>query len=234
MKSDAQRDPREWIASFRSANEVLRSETGVPDLSASWVQILLFVAEQGGQPLSAIERAVGMRTTSAQRAVQALSSEDRNGRDGLGLIEGVVDPRHGSRKLYFLSPEGQRLITKILNALTGTSNKVYQAETGGEYLRRLAEEQAKRPPLIDLKKFTPQEVATGKRSLARKGVTLGPHTVAFPLAPATLAIHDMKIWTKEVGGELYELVNVGRPDGMVIVDLPNKQVEIFFRLRWLA
>lgn len=233
MGACERKDPRDWIAIFRRANDVLREETGVPDLSASWVQIFLFVAEQGGQPLSAIERAVGMRTTSAQRAVQALSFEDRNGRDGLGLIEDVVDPRHGSRKLYFLSQDGQRVMTSVLNILTGEKNGMYPAETGGEFLHRLALEQAERPPLIDLKAFTPQEVATGKRSLARKKVVLGPHVVAFPLAPAASMIDDMRTWVKEVGGELYSLTNVGKPNGMVIVDLPNKQTEIFFRLRWL-
>ncbi|MBP1180908.1 hypothetical protein [Methylobacterium sp. PvR107] len=233
MTAILEEEPKARVAALRRANEVLRAETGVMDLSASWVQVLLCVAEQEAQPLSAIERASGLRTSSAQRILLGLGRTDRFGKPGLNLIEDIVDPRHGTRKLYFLSDKGRTLLTKVAKACGWTGSGNYPARTGSEFLERFAAEQRSTPAYVDTMAFSPQEIATGKRSLSRrKPDGIGTHIVAFPLAPALSVIGEIKEWLDEHGGELHELKSVAKPTGMAIVDLPSAKDEVHFRLRW--
>ncbi|WP_462119151.1 MarR family winged helix-turn-helix transcriptional regulator [Methylorubrum extorquens] len=210
----------------------MRSTIGVPDLSASWVQVLLLVAERPGQPLASIEQEVGLRTSSAQRIVLALGRVDRFGNPGLGLVEDVADPRHGTRKLYFLTEKGRSLITDVLTALMDEQSSTFATTTAAEFLARCEAEQAAKPVRVNVKAYTPQEVATGKRSLLRKGIKVGQHIVAFPLIPASKIIDEIDEWVADQGGVLHRLPGVSKPDGMAIADLPDEHIQFYFHMRW--
>lgn len=232
MLSEIGEGQRQRVGAFRRANDTIRTCTGVPDLSASWVQVLLLIAETPAQPLSWIERESGLRTSSAQRVLLALGQTDRFGKPGLDLIEDITDPRHGARKLYFLTVKGRSLMAEVLGALTGEQQTTYAVPTGEEYISRFEAEQAARPARVDVKAFTSQEVATGKRALLRRGKKVGPHIVAFPLAPASSLLDEIEAWLGERGGTLHRLPTVAKPDGMAIADLPIPAEQVHFHFRW--
>jgi DNA-binding MarR family transcriptional regulator len=225
-------DQRKHVSAFRRANDAIRTCSGVPDLSASWVQVLLLIAETPAQTLAQIERESGLRTSSAQRILLALGQTDRFGKPGLGLVEDIIDPRHGTRKLYFLTVKGRSLMAEVLCALTGDRHPTYEVPTGGEFLTQFEFEQAARPASVNLKAFTPQEVITGKRALLRRGKKVGPHIVTFPLAPANSIIDEIEAWLEERGGIMHRLPTIAKPDGMAIVDLPIPEEQVHFHLRW--
>lgn len=226
-------DPRKVIGALRCATETIRSAVGGADMPASWIAILLSIAEAEAQPLSELKRQVGLQTSTVLRIVYALGKEDRFGKPGLNLIEEIADPRHATRKLYFLSAAGRRLMAEVVCAVTGGGGQDYPVSTGSEFAARFAVEQANRVGHADIKAFTPQQVAKGKRSLARRNISVGPYAVGFPLLLARPDIEAIKRWVEEeYGGKVYELPGVAKPDGMVIADLPDETAQFWFYIRW--
>ena len=220
------------LGAFRRAQDIIRSAVGVPDLSATWIQVLLLVAERPAQPLSAIEAEAKLGTSTAQWIIRALGETDRTGRPGLGLIDDVADPRNASRKLYFLTEKSRALMAEVLTELTGEPHRTYAVETALEFQERLEREQVAKPSRVDVKAFTPQMITSGKRSLARKGIEVGLHLVAFPLRPANKIIEEVDQWVRAHNGTLHRLPNVIKPDGMAIADLPDKDVQFWFHMTW--
>lgn len=213
----------------------VRSVIGISELPTAWVDVLLVIALKPALPLSLIEKESGLPSTSVQRALLAFGSTERRGKPGPGLIEGVTDPRHGARKLYFLTAKGQTIMAEILSALSGDNISFYDAPTGSEYLARFeseANDESDELGYIDPKAFSAQTVTVGKRALLRRGKKLGPHIVAFPLAPAVKAMEAIETWTREQGGTPYRLPSIAKPDGMVIVDFPRPELQVAFHLRW--
>lgn len=225
----------EQIQVLHRTIRTIRSVVGVAELPAAWVDVLLVVALKPALPLSLIEEGSGLPSTTVQRALLALGATERLGKPGPGLIEGIADPRHGARKLYFLTAKGRTIMAEILSAMTGKNISVYDAPTGSEYLARFeteAGDELDELGYVDPKAFTAQTVTVGKRALLRRGEKVGSHVVAFPLAPASKAIKAIEAWTREQGGTPYQLPSIAKPDGMVIVDLPHAELQVAFHLRW--
>lgn len=229
----SEKEQRAVVGALRRAYDVLRSETGMPDLSASWAHVLLLIAEHPGKTLSWIESETGMRTSSAHRIVAALGGTTQHGKTGLGLIESVADPRHATRKLFFLTLKGRATVSAMLSALTGINESSYAAPTAEEYLRQFESEQAAQPARVDVQVIGPQEIANAKRALARRGDLVGPHIVAFSMALAAPIMKEIKEWVEEgQGGKLHLVPTVGKPQGVAIADFPSAEHQVFFYLRW--
>ena len=229
------RAQNEHIQILHRTLRVIRSVIGVSELPAAWVDVLLVIALDPALPLSLIEKESGLPSTTVQRALLAFGSTERYGKPGPGLIEGFGDPRHGGRKLYFLTAKGRTIMAEILTAMTGENISVYDAPTGGEYLtcfKNEAGDKFNELGYIDPKAFTAQTVTVGKRALLRKGEKVSPHIVAFPLAPAFNAIKAIEAWTRKHGGTLFQLSTIAKPHGMVIVDMPDAESQVAFHLRW--
>lgn len=222
----------EQIQILHRTIRTIRSVIGLSELPAAWVDVLLVVALKPALPLSLIEEESGLPSTSVQRALLALGATERLGKPGPGLIEDIADPRHGARKLYFLTAKGRTVMAEILSAMTGENVPVYDAPTASEYLTRFEVESVNQLGYVDPKAFSPQTVTVGKRALLRKGTKVGPYIVAFPLAPASKAIRKIAEWVKEQGGSLYVLPSIAKPDGMVIADFPSGALQVFFHFRW--
>lgn len=221
------------IAAMRRAYDLIRRALGVTDLPAAWICVLLLVAEQEAQPLSWIERESGLSLSTVQRTLLALGSTDRYGKPGLDLIERISDPRHATKKIYFLTPSGKALIAKVVTVLTGDQAAAFDKPTAKEYLARFEAEQKSGEKFLDVKAFSPQVVATGKRSLRRSGQSVGPHVVTFPLAPAKTMLKEIDRWLEmNGGGQIYILDKISKPEGMVMVDLPSAEAQVWFILRW--
>lgn len=223
---------RRLIASVHHVVQTIRRFLNSSELPTAWVDVLLFVAYTPAQTLASIVDGSGLNESSAQKVLLALGAENRFGKPGLGVIESAVDPRHETRKIYFLSAKGRSLMAEILSVLTGELHATYPAPTSQEFIDQYKAEQAARPPRVIVKAFSPQEIATGKRSLARQGIKVGEYIVAFPLVPASAIIDEIDDWVRKMGGCLHRLPNVAKPDGMAIADLPIPQEQVHFHLRW--
>lgn len=214
----------------------IRLAIGVSELPAAWVDVFLIVALKPALPLSSIEQESGLASTSVQRALLALSATERHGKPGPGLIEDAIDPRHGARKLYFLTMKGRVVMADILSAMSGKSVLDYKAPTASEYLaqpKSQSEDKLDNFGYVDPKAFTAQTVTVGKRALLRRGTKVGPHIVAFPLVPASKAIKSIERWVEEQGGTPpYLLPSIAKPNGMVIIDFPIPELQVAFFIRW--
>lgn len=223
---------RRLIASVHHVVSTIRKSLDAPELPSAWVDVLLFIAHRPAEPLASIVIGSGLNGSSAQKVLLALGAENRFGKPGLGVIEDIADPLHGKRKLYFLSVKGRALMAKVLTSLTGDNHETYNTLTSQDFLDKHKRVEGAKSPRVLVKSFSPQEVATGKRSLLRKGIQVGPHIVAFPLTPADAIIDEIDEWVREQGGCLHRLPNIGKPRGMAIADLPIPQEQVHFHLRW--
>lgn len=224
----------EQIQILHRTIRTIRSVIGLSELPAAWVDVLLVVALKPALPLSRIEEESGLPSTSVQRALLALGATERLGKLGPGLIEDIADPRHGARKLYFLTAKGRTVMAEILSAMTGENVRVYDAPTVSEYLTGFDDRRADQLGGVDPKAFTPQTVMVGKRSLLRKGIQTGPYTVSFPLIRAGDWIGPLKEWVEERGGKVHLLPKIAKPQGMVIVDLPDADCQVQFHMHWFG
>lgn len=79
--------------------------------------ILLTVARKPGTKRKELIEALELTKTACSRNLAALASRDLNGREGLGLIDMVVDPRDGVTQALFLTPKGKKFVTLLLRAI---------------------------------------------------------------------------------------------------------------------
>ena len=215
------------IGSLRRANDVLRRGFSEADLSMGSVQALLLIAETPAQPISWLAREMQMSVSGVQRVLLSLSAVDRYGRSGPALVEQISDPQRVNRQLLFLTMKGRALVNEALTVLTGGQCEQIPASTVEDFFKqheRIDNDQRG----VLLAAYTPQQVATAKRSLRRKGIQVGPHMVAFPLRPARSFLSEIKTWLDERGGRLRELEDVGKPDGMALVELPSSDEKFAF------
>ncbi|MHB2208023.1 MarR family winged helix-turn-helix transcriptional regulator [Methylobacterium sp. CM6257] len=221
------------VASMRRAHDLIRRALGATDLPAAWIAILLLVAEKEAQTIGWLEKESGLSLSTVQRTLLALGKSDRYGRPGLDLVESIADPRHGSRKIHFLTRKGRDLMSEVVAILARDPHSKLDVRTASEYMASFERERADKPQRIDIKAFSPQVVATGKRSIQRKyNEKVGSHIVAFPYAPAKSIIDAISDWVDDHKGKIYILDNVAKPDGMVIVDLPDEHEQFHFVLMW--
>ncbi|MGH1587293.1 hypothetical protein ACRBEV_01775 [Methylobacterium phyllosphaerae] len=219
--------PRSLVRTVRRANDVLRRALPATDLSMGSVQALLLIAETPAQPISWLAQEMQMSVSGAQRLLLNLSATDRSGRAGPALVEQVADPRRNNRNLLLLTNRGQALIDEVLTVLFGPGDykrDIVSADKFKEQPQSCDEQRSR----IILNAYTPQQVATAKRSLRRRGIEVGRYVTAFPLQPAQPFIPEIRTWLDERGGALWELEDVGKPDGMALAELPNSDEQFAF------
>lgn len=214
------------IGSLRRANEVLRQANIASNLSIGSIQALLLIAETPAQPISWVAREMQMTISGVQRVLLTLSTTDRLGRSGPGLIEEVQDPQRRNRKLILLSPKGRTVIEDVLTILTGQNAQYETTE-----IERLAEQQTIEPEknkAIRLNACTPKQIGNAKRALLQQGRDIGKYIVSFPLRPAQPFIPEILEWLDKRGGQLYSVENVAKPDGIALIDFPDENQQFAF------
>jgi len=231
-QSRAQQDAKGWIARLRQANGKLRAGDDTNGLSASEMDVLLLIAENPGQPLSWIEQASGRSTSGIQRVLKGLGVTDRFGNPGVELIEEITDPGRSNRKLYFVTKKGRTRVVDALTVLMGHCPENSVSATATEYIEGLKAERSQQQPRVITNSFPAYLVANAKRSLRQKGVSVGKHTIAFPLLPAERILDEIEAWLNDKGGKLHRMPNLARPEGMALADLPDRHEQFHFMLRF--
>jgi len=220
---------RRYIGCLRKANEVLRRASPASELTIGSLQALLLIAETPAQPITWVAQEMKMTISGVQRVLLTLSTTDRTGRPGPGLIQEVTDPRRSNRKLLLLSEKGRMLMTEVLTILIGQKTTQYEVSD----VERLAVRQDalhEQKYGITLNAYTSKQIANARRSLQRKGISIGNCITAFPLQPAQPFLSEIKAWLSERGGILHELDDVGKPDGMAVAELPNADEQFAFAM----
>jgi DNA-binding MarR family transcriptional regulator len=87
-----------------------------PRMEMQDLETLLLVAANPGCSPTDIEDKVGISNSAASRSAYRLSAEVVPGSPGLGLLTIEVDPKDRRRKQLYLTPVGQRFVTKLSNA----------------------------------------------------------------------------------------------------------------------
>ncbi|MHC2017714.1 hypothetical protein [Methylobacterium sp. CM6247] len=119
----------------------------------------------------------------------------------------------------------------VLTILAGQRHSQYEVQTAEEFVdQHIAGHEQKSE--IQLNAYTPQQVATAKRALRRKGIEVGSYVIAFPLQPAQSLLEEIREWLFDNGGRLHELEDVGKPDGMAVVDLLSRDEQFAFVVRF--
>lgn len=59
----------------------------------------------------------GFSLASSSRYVKSLSTQDRQGREGLGLVDSSRDPLNDRRKLLTITPEGAKVLSKVIKIM---------------------------------------------------------------------------------------------------------------------
>ncbi len=219
------------IGAMRRANEVIRRANGKSDLSLAAVQMLLLIAEKPGESVSWLAQESGLSISGAQRVLSALGKADRQGRPGPTLIEEVADPHRLNRNLLFLSENGRDLIVKVMYILNNNQQLSYDKMTASIFKDQVFNN-GQRGARVIIGEYSPQQVATAKRSLKRKKIEVGRYLVAFPLQPARDMLEEIDQWIRDRSGFLRQLPEVGKPEGMAIADLPTKAEQFEFVLRF--
>jgi DNA-binding MarR family transcriptional regulator len=191
------------------------------------IQVLLLIAETPAQPVSWLAQEMQMSVSGVQRVLLNLSAVDRFGRPGPALVEQISDPLHSNRKLLFLTGKGRALVNDAVAVLSDRQGAPVSILTADDYIKQHEKADDGRRGIF-LNAYTPQQVATAKRSLRRKSIEVGRHVIAFPLQPAQPFIPEIRTWLDERGGALWELEDVGKPDGMALAELPNSDEEFAF------
>lgn len=215
------------LSLLRRANDVLRRAFSATDLSMGSIQALLLIAETPAQSVSWVAQEMQMSVSGTQRVLLNLSAVDRLGRPGPALVEQIVDPLNSNRKLIFLTEKGRELVNNAVAVFTDQSNDAIPILTADDYIKQHEKTDDDRRGIL-LNTYTPQQVATAKRSLRRKGIEVGRYVIAFPLQPARPFIPEIRTWLDERRGKLWELEDVSKPDGMAVAELPNPDEQFAF------
>lgn len=194
--------------------------------------VLMLVAAKPGLSLRDIIVESGLPSSTAHRALGYWGATGRYERTSRNLIERVSDPRHQYRQLYFLTEKGREAILDIMKILYGHDFARDSIQTGKEYLSQLQSNLPESMRVVKANAFSPSTITVGKRALMRKGISVEGYIVAFPLAPASKVIEDVRAWVDARNGKTYLLPTISKPDGMVIVDFPTKSDQLDFIFCW--
>jgi len=129
--------------------------------------------------------------------------------------------------LLLLSEKGRALMAEVLTILTGQQHRHYEVSAVEQLICRQDAEHGQKNGIM-LNAYTAKQVAHAKRALQRKGIEVGQYITAFPLRPARRFLSEIREWVTDRGGSLQELEDVGKPDGMVVVDLPSSEEQFAF------
>lgn len=71
----------------------------------------------GGLTVTDLGKLGEFSLASSSRYVKALSTQDRQGRTGLGLVTAMRDPVDDRKKVLRISPQGSDVITKVIHTM---------------------------------------------------------------------------------------------------------------------
>ena len=102
--------------------EIFRSLDPTTEITLGEVTSLIHIAiaeQRDGSSVTITELAdkAGVSLASSSRYVKALSTEDRQGRKGLGLVSAVRDPLSDRRKIVTLTPDGTKVLAKVIKIM---------------------------------------------------------------------------------------------------------------------
>lgn len=102
--------------------DIFRSLDPKTETTLSEIVSLLNIAiteQRDGSSLTITELGVksGVSLASASRYVKSLSTQDRQGHEGLGLIEAHRDPADDRRKILTLTLEGNKVLAKVIKIM---------------------------------------------------------------------------------------------------------------------
>lgn len=89
-----------------------------PHLCLSHLAVLLTIARKPGCSPGDLIDELGISSASAARLVARVSDWETPVIKGLGLVRSEMDPYDRRKRNLFLTPEGQRLINRVVEALS--------------------------------------------------------------------------------------------------------------------
>ncbi|MEC9435594.1 MAG: MarR family winged helix-turn-helix transcriptional regulator [Pseudomonadota bacterium] len=104
-----------------AAVSAIRAED--PEMPLQQVALFLEIAICEGQSLNELQHRIGMANSSTSRGVTSLSTRVMQGRRGLGLVSNEPDPTERRRNLHNLTPKGESLARRCIEALDGRSGR---------------------------------------------------------------------------------------------------------------
>lgn len=93
---------------------------------------LFAVAKKPGITTRGLMEEVGISRSSVSRNTLALGEWHRLGKPGLCLVDAVADPTDSRVSMFYLNHKGQKVISTVLKAFTGSKQAAYKAPTAQE------------------------------------------------------------------------------------------------------
>ena len=123
MKTNLSPEQKVTLSKTLQLMEIFRSLDPTSEITLGEVATLIHVAlaeQRDGSSVSITELAdkAAVSLASSSRYVKALSTQDRQGREGLGLISSVRDPADDRRKIVTMTPEGNKVLAKVIKIMT--------------------------------------------------------------------------------------------------------------------
>ena len=102
--------------------EIFRSLDPTTEITLGEVASLIQIAiaeQRDGSSVTITELAdkAGVSLASSSRYVKALSTQDRQGREGLGLVSSVRDPSDDRRKIVTMTPDGNKVLANVIKIM---------------------------------------------------------------------------------------------------------------------
>lgn len=97
--------------------KLLRALEPVRGMPALKIVSLFTVAMKEGLTVDDYAKRASMSPTTMSRHLLDLGEVDRNGKPGLGLVDGRINVTNQREKIYGLTPKGRSLVTKVAGAL---------------------------------------------------------------------------------------------------------------------
>ena len=124
------------VQKFLEADILLRAVDGVggADFNSEAIGCFFYIASHEGCHKQAMEKYLGMSTSSGSRNTDLLSKNHRlrqpdgKPRPGLDLIIKKEDPSNRRKQLLFLTPKGKRLIHEFKKILYGQNDEDFLGE----------------------------------------------------------------------------------------------------------
>lgn len=79
--------------------------------------VLIYIAMHPGSTTADIAAATGLAQASISRNTMELGKMNRRKQPGMNLVSDQEDPTERRRKIYFLTPKGQRVVASLIQTM---------------------------------------------------------------------------------------------------------------------
>ena len=122
MKSIHTAEQKATLSKTIQLLEIFRSLDPTTEITLGEVASLIHIAiaeQRDGSSVTITELAdkAGVSLASSSRYVKALSTQDRQGREGLGLVSSVRDPSDDRRKIVTMTSDGNKVLAKVIKIM---------------------------------------------------------------------------------------------------------------------